>query len=94
MIWISKKIRDLPSTSPGLVFPNQGVVRTSPGLVKCTSRRILLGWRNGHTRLNKLQSVLKLPFSRAYYIRFLFPQNSIHPSHGVCFAVDFHRFGV
>ena len=44
---LSQKVLELLSTSPGLVFPTQGVVRTSPGLVKSTSRSVRLGRQSG-----------------------------------------------
>ena len=76
-------------TSPGLVLPTQGLVRNSRRLVKRTSRRVLLGGRNGQITLKKLQSVLKMPFSRARIIYVFYFLKIAFTLHTVCVLLLF-----
>ena len=78
-------------TSPGLVLPNQGVVRTSRRLMKRTSRSVRLGRRSGFIGLKKPQSVLKMLFSRAY-IYGLLHELHLRPQSNALFARAYIRF--
>ena len=78
-------------TSPGLVLPTPELVRTSPGVVKRTSRDVGQDKRGGSVTLNMPPSVLNLPFTCAY-IRNYFPEKAFTFFTQSVFPPDFQRF--
>ena len=78
-------------TSPGLVLPTPGLVRTSRRVVKRTSRDVGLDKRGGSVTLNMPPSVLNLPFTCAY-IRNYFPEKAFTFFTQSVFPPDFQRF--
>ena len=102
------QVRELLPTSPGLVLSTpgvvlstqgvvlstQGLVRNSRLLVKNTSHRVRLGRRSGIITLkNALICLVKALFTRTY-IRFLFPEKSIHPFTQCSFSSNLQGFRV
>ena len=93
------QVKELPPTSPGLVLSTpgvvlstQGLVRNSRLLVKNTSRRVRLGRRSGIITLkNALICLVKALFTRTY-IRYLFPEKSIHPFTQCSFLLIYKDF--
>ena len=78
-------------TSPGLVLPTQGLVRTSRRVVKRTLRNVGPDKRGGSVTLNMPPSVLNLPFTYAY-IRIYFPEKAFTSFTQSAFPTDFQGF--
>ena len=72
-------------------MPTPGLVRTSPGVVKRTSRDVGQDKRGGSVMLNKPPSVLNLPFTCAY-VRIYFPEKAFTSFTQSVFLSDFQRF--